>query len=183
MYSLKHIGGMAAVIILVFTFLKDTPIEAQSSKLAIAYTDSDAIVTSMPEYRVAQQTLQDAYQKSQQAVQNLTVGYQQKINTYQQQQAMLTTERRTAQEAELMQLQQEIQTMAAQQEQQLKDQELGLMIPIQEKVQVAINEIAVARGLDLIIRSPGLLYANDKTVTDITEELAIKLGISFEAPE
>ena len=174
---------MAAVIFLVFTFLKDTPIEAQSSKLAIAYTDSDAIVTSMPEYRVAQQTLQDAYQKSQQAVQNLTVGYQQKIDTYQQQQAMLTTERRTAQEAELMQLQQEIQTMAAQQEQQLKDQELSLMIPIQEKVQVAINEIAVARGLDLIIRSPGLLYANDKTVTDITEELAIKLGISFEAPE
>lgn len=174
---------MAAVIFLVFTFLKDTTIEAQSSKLAIAYTDSDAIVTSMPEYRVAQQTLQDAYQKSQQAVQNLTVGYQQKIDTYQQQQAMLTTERRTAQEAELMQLQQEIQTMAAQQEQQLKDQELSLMIPIQEKVQVAINEIAVARGLDLIIRSPGLLYANDKTVTDITEELAIKLGISFEAPE
>lgn len=174
---------MAAVIFLVFTFLKDTTIEAQSSKLAIAYTDSDAIVTSMPEYRVAQQTLQDAYQKSQQAVQNLTVGYQQKIDTYQQQQAMLTTERRTAQEAELMQLQQEIQTMAAQQEQQLKDQELSLMIPIQEKVQVAINEIAVARGLDLIIRSPGLLYANDKTVTDITEELAIKLGISFKAPE
>ena len=174
---------MAAVIFLVFTFLKDTPIEAQSSKLAIAYTDSDAIVTSMPEYRVAQQTLQDAYQKSQQAVQNLTVGYQQKINTYQQQQAMLTTERRTAQEAELMQLQQEIQTMAAQQEQQLKDQELSLMIPIQEKVQVAINEIAVARSLDLIIRSPSLLYANDKSVTDITEELAIKLGISFKAPE
>ena len=174
---------MAAVIFLVFTFLKDTTIEAQSSKLAIAYTDSDAIVTSMPEYRVAQQTLQDAYQKSQQAVQNLTVGYQQKIDTYQQQQAMLTTERRTAQEAELMQLQQEIQTMAAQQEQQLKDQELSLMIPIQEKVQVAINEIAVARSLDLIIRSPSLLYANDKSVTDITEELAIKLGISFKAPE
>jgi outer membrane protein len=137
----------------------------------------------MPEYRVAQQTLQGAYQKSQQAVQNMTVGYQQKVDTYQQQQAMLTPDRRTAQEAELMQLQQEIQTMAAQQEQQLKDQELSLMIPIQEKVQVAINEIAVARGLDLIIRSPGLLYANDKTVTDITEELAIKLGISFEAPE
>ncbi len=82
-----------------------------------------------------------------------------------------------------MQLQQEIQTMAAEQEQQLKDQERDLMIPIQGKVQVAINEIAVARGLDLIIRSPGLLYANDKTVTDITEELAIKLGISFTAPK
>lgn len=174
---------MAAVIFLVFTFLKDTPIEAQFSKLAVAYTDSDLVVTSMPEYRVAQQTLQGAYQKSQQAVQNMTVGYQQKVDTYQQQQAMLTPDRRTAQEAELMQLQQEIQTMAAQQEQQLKDQELDLMIPIQEKVQVAINEIAVARGLDLIIRSPGLLYANDKTVTDITEELAIKLGISFTAPK
>ncbi|HCQ00376.1 MAG TPA: hypothetical protein DIT99_06625, partial [Candidatus Latescibacteria bacterium] len=116
--------------------------------MAVAYTDSDLVVTSMPEYRVAQQTLQGAYQKSQQAVQNMTVGYQQKVDTYQQQQAMLTPDRRTAQEAELMQLQQEIQTMAAQQEQQLKDQELDLMIPIQEKVQVAINEIAVARGLD-----------------------------------
>jgi len=82
-----------------------------------------------------------------------------------------------------MQLQQEIQTMAAQQEQQLQDQQRELMIPIEKKVQDAINEIAVARGLDLIIRSPGLLYANDKTVTDITKELAIKLGISFEAPE
>ena len=106
MYSLKKIGGMAAVIFLVFTFLKDTPIEAQFSKLAVAYTDSDLVVTSMPEYRVAQQTLQGAYQKSQQAVQNMTVGYQQKVDTYQQQQAMLTPDRRTAQEAELMQLQQ-----------------------------------------------------------------------------
>ena len=64
---------MAAVIFLVFTFLKDTTIEAQYSKLAVAYTDSDAIVTSMPEYWVAQQTLQDNYQNSQQAVQNHTL--------------------------------------------------------------------------------------------------------------
>ena len=183
MYSLKHLGGAVVIFLIAFTFLKDTPIEAQSSKLSIGYTDTDVIIVALPEYRVAQQTLQAAYQTSQQTVQNITVDYQQKLEKYQQQQAMLSVERRAGRESELVQLQQEIQNMAAQQEQQLKNQEQKLISPIQEKVQVAINEIAAARGLDLVIRAPGLLYANDKTIQDITEELAVKLGLPITEPK
>ena len=178
MYSWKHMVGIAVVALLGYVFLRDTTIEAQSSRLAVAYTDTDVIIVAMPEYRVAQETLQKAYQKSQQAVQNMTADYQQKLGTYQQQQAMLSQDRRSARETELMQLQQNIQNMAARQEQQLQEQEVNLMNPIQEKVQVAIDEIATARGLDLVIRAPGLLYANEKTVVDITEELAKKLGVA-----
>lgn len=177
MQILKQVGGLAIVCAAAFMLMKDSTLEAQSSKLAIGYTDPDVIIAAMPEFRTAQQTLQQAYQQSQQAVQTLSVEYQQKLERYQQQQAMLSQERRTEREGELMKLQQDIQTMATRQEQQLKEREVDLMNPIQDKVMQALNEVAATRGLDLVIRAPGLLYANEKTVVDLTEDLAVKLGL------
>ena len=94
--------------------------------------------------------------------------YQDKLSRYQQQQSLLSQERRQEREAELMQIQQNIQQQAQQQDQQLAERESELMQPLLERVQTAINTVAEAKGLDVVLRSqvgtqPLLLYVNNQT--------------------
>ena len=68
----------------------------------------------------------------------------------------------------------------------LADREIELMKPIFDRVQTAIDEVAQAKGLDVVLRhrvgaQPVILYVNPDTVVDITLEVATKLGI--EIPE
>jgi len=64
----------------------------------------------------------------------------------------------------------------------VKDQELGqreteLMQPLLEKVQNAIDDVAQREGLDLVLRSPLVLYVNQETIQDITMAVAVELGL------
>lgn len=183
--------GIAVVVLLLFVLfaMPAGKVMAQSGAgLKIGYTDHELIIVNMPDYRTIQEQLQKEYQGSQSEIQTLAQDYQDKLEKYQKQQALLSPERRQEREQELVDLQSRIQQTAAEKEQALAEKEAELMRPLFERVQTAIDEVAEARGLDLVLRSqvgiqPVILYRNEKTVEDITEDVARKLGLDVDSNE
>ena len=68
-------------------------------------------------------------------------------------------------------------SQCAQLQQQLAQMEADLMNPLIEKVGNAVNAVAAEKGLDIVFKSPGLLYVNPTSVVDITADVARRLGI------
>ena len=159
---------------------------AQAQALKLGYTDHEMIIANMPQFRTVQDQLQKEYETSQKDLQTLAADYQDKLDKYQKQQALLSPERRQEREKELTDLQGQLQQNAQQKEQGLAKRQEEMLAPIYERVQKAIDEVAAARGLDLVIRSqvaggqPVILYRNEKSIVDITEDVARKLGLNVE---
>jgi outer membrane protein len=149
----------------------------QAQGLKIGFTDPEAVIVNLPDYAAVRQQLQNEYEAHQQALQVKAADFQDKLDKYQKQQALLSPESRAQRETELQQLQQEIQTEANQKDQLLASRENELMRPLLEKVQQAIDTVAKEKALDVVMRAPGLLYVNPATVVDITADVARKLGL------
>ena len=182
--TLKRVS--ACFTLLAVALLAGTVQRADAQALNVGYTDHEIILINMPEYQDVQEQLQSAFEGSQQELQTLYQDYQDKLSRYQQQQSLLSEDRRQEREQELMQLQQQLQEQQQQQQQQLAEQEGDLMQPLLQRVQTAINTVAEAQGLDVVLRSqvgtqPLLLYVNEETVQDITLLVAQEMGLDVDS--
>ena len=151
------------------------------AQLKVGYTDAQLVVAQMSEYRETLQQLQTLAESSQLEYQQLIQQYQEKLADYQKKQALLSDAARATREQELTTMQGEIQQFLANKEQELEQKEAQLMNPLLERVQNAINEVAAAQSLDLVLNaqaagSPVLLYADQSM--DITETVMASLGIA-----
>lgn len=171
---LKRISAGVAFMLLTVPALLST-VNAQS--LNLGYTDHEVIIFNLPEYQQVQQQLQQEYQGGQQEIQTLYQEYQESVSQYQRQQSLMTAEKRAEREQELIQEQQAIQEQAQAKDQELGQRETELMQPLLEKVQNAIDDVAQREGLDLVLRSPLVLYVNEETIQDITMAVAVELGL------
>ena len=149
---------------------------AQVASLQIGYTDPDRLLQAMPEYRQIYQTLQEESVVDQQAYQDMVQEFQTKLDRYQKQQALLSEERRAEREQELRTLQADIASAEQTVQQKLALREQELLSPLVERMQTAIDTVAEQKGLDLVVRSQTLLFANDKVI-DITLDVAQALGL------
>ncbi len=178
---LKRLFGIAALGLLMLPAF-----QASAQTLKVGYTDHELLIVNMPEYQQVQEQLKAEYEQSQGSLQTLYQGYQEKLDRYQKQQALLSEERRKERENELVQAQQEIQQKASESEQKLAEREGELLKPLFERVDTAIKTVAREKGLDIVLRSsvgpvqPIILYVNEKTVVDITPDVARKLGLKVD---
>ncbi|MEM1126954.1 MAG: OmpH family outer membrane protein [Bacteroidota bacterium] len=184
---LRSITRLTAVLLLLPVLAAVAP-QAQAQALKVGFTDHELLILNMNEYRSVQEQMQQAMQSSQSGLQEKYAQYQEMLDRYQKQQALLSPERRQEREQELLTLQNEIQAEAQQADQSLSERQAELMQPILERVQDAINEVAEAKGLDLVLRTqiniePVLLYVNPDTVEDITLDVAQRLGIDVSQAE
>ena len=182
---LKRVSAVYFALLFAVPLLGGFVQDAEAQALNIGYTDHEIIIINMPEYQSVQQELQAAFESSQQELQTLQQDLQESFERYQRQQSLLSEERRAEREQELMQMQQELQQQAQQQDQELAQRESELMQPLLQKVQTAINEVAAAKNLDIILRSqvgtqPLLLYVNEETIEDITLDVARNLGLDVD---
>lgn len=162
--------------------------EARAQALKVGYTDHEMIIAAMPDYAKIQGQLQQEYAGAQEALQSLAADFQSEVEKYQKQQPLLSAERRAEREAELQQRQQDLQEAAGRKDQELAEREAELMQPIFDRVQTAIDEVAKAKGLDVVLRhrvgaQPIILFVNQETVADISIEVAKKLGIDVDAAQ
>ena len=171
---LQRIVGIAALCLLVLP-----GVQAQAQNLNVGYTNPD-LVQAMPEYQQIYQQLQQESTGDQEAYQALVQEFQEKLERYQKQQALLSEERRAEREAELRQLQQDIQQAEVSVNQKLAQREQELLEPLLDKMQAAIDEVAQEKGLDLVLSQPAVLYVNKDRIVNITPDVASKLGISLE---
>ena len=158
---------------------------AHAQALSVGFTDHEIVLINMPQYQEVQQQLQTDFDANQQALEALYTDYQDKLERYQRQQSLLSEDRRQEREQELVQLQQQIQQEAQDQDQQLAARQAELMQPLLEQIQDAINEVADANGLDIVLRTrvgtePLLLFVNPETVQDITLDVARTLGLDVD---
>lgn len=182
----KRVTGILAGLLVAVVLMGGLADSAQAQALKVGYTDHEIIIVNLPAYQQVQQQLQQEYQTSQQNLQQQAQDLQEKMERYQKQQALLSAEVRTQREQELMQLQGQLQQAAQQKDQELAQREAELMQPLLERVQGAIDAVAERKGLDVVLRTqvgaqPLILYVNNKTVSDITADVARELGL--EVPE
>jgi outer membrane protein len=150
----------------------------------IGYTDYELIIVQMPEYRALQQTLQEQAQTDQQELAAAEQNIQQKFAEYQEQSGVLSPEARQTREEEIVQLQTELQQDQQRRLQALDRRQNELLQPLLGQLQEAINEVATARGLDLVLSSrvstePVILFAGEQSTVDVTAEVMSALGISM----
>ena len=157
-----------------------TQTDVSAQALKVGYADPEIIITYMPEYQGVQQQIAVEYRTSQDALQALAEDFQERVDRYQRQQPLLSAERQQEREAELAQLQAEIQNSAAAKDQELSARQDELMAPLLQKVQDAIDSISAEKGLDIVIRSPALLYVNPDKVININVDIAQALGIEID---
>lgn len=180
-----RLAGVAASLLILSLFGAAT---AGAQALRVGYTDHEVIIVNMPDYQQVQQQLQSEVQSGQAELQQLSQQLQEAFDRYQKQQALLSPEKKTEREQELMQMQQQLQQQAAQKDEQLAQREAELMQPLLERVQGAIDKVAQARNLDIVLRSqvgvqPVILYVNEDTIVNITMDVARELGLDVDEAE
>jgi len=154
-------------------------VQAQAQPLKVGYTNPD-LVQAMPEYQQIYQTLQQESTGDQEAYQAMVQEFQEKLDRYQKQQALLSEERRAEREQELRQLQQDIQQAEVSVNQKLAQREQELLEPLLAKMQTAIDAVAQEKGLDIVLSQPAVLYVNEDRIVNITPDVAAELGISLD---
>jgi outer membrane protein len=156
--------------------------EAQA-QTRIGYTDYELIIVQMPQYREVQQQLQQIATSDREALSGMEQEIQQKFADYQSQAGVLSGEARGQREEEIVQMQTNLQQEQQRRLQALGQKESELLQPLFDRLQGAIDEVATARNLSVVLATrassdPVLLFAGSDTV-DITPEVMSKLGISM----
>lgn len=163
------------------------PVQAQTTA-RIGFTDYELIIVQMPQYREVQTQLQAQAQKDQQELATMEQTIQEKFADYQSQSGVLSAEARQTREEEIVQLQTDLQQEQQTRLQALDRKQNELLQPLFNELQGAIDEVAEARGLSLVLSTrvstePVILYADEERTVDITTEVMSKLGISITQSE
>ncbi len=185
---LQRIFRIAALGLLLFSALSADAL-AQIAALKVGYTDHASLIAAMPLFQQAQQTLQAEARQDEEGLRAMYDEYQEKLSRYQKQQALLSAERRTEREQELLLLQQDIQNAEQMSQQKLGERQIELYEPIFKLVDDALQAVAKEKGLDIVLRSrigptePLILYVNEEKIIDITLDVAQKLGLDVSEAE
>lgn len=154
--------------------------QAAAQTLRVGYADPELIIQYMPEYQNIQRQIAQEVQSGQQALQALAEDFQERVARFEKQRPLLSPERQAEREQELAQLQSEIQSSAEAKDAEIAQKQEALMAPLLDRVQSVIDEVASEKSLDLVLRSPALLYVNESRISNINLDIAKRLGIEIE---
>ncbi len=149
----------------------------------IAYVDSERIYDNYPEFSTAQQSLDRIAQQWEEDLAERQDALDEMFQEYQARELLYTADSRLQKQNEIIAAEEELERLRVQYfgpEGQLFEQQEQVLRPIQEKVLIAIEEVAEAEGYDYVFDRGGdllFLYTNDNL--DITDFVLIELGIDI----
>ena len=149
----------------------------------IAYVDSDLIYDNYPEFSTAQQSLDRVAEQWEQDLAERQDRLDEMFQEYQARELLYTAESRQQKQNEIIAAEEELERLRRQYfgpEGQLFEQQEQILRPIQEKVLIAIEEVAEAEGYDYVFDRGGdfvFLFTNEKL--DITDLVLEELGIDI----
>ncbi|MCY4160077.1 MAG: OmpH family outer membrane protein [Bacteroidetes bacterium] len=155
-----------------------TPVIAQHK---IAYVDSERIYDNYPEFSTAQQSLDRIAQQWEQDLSERQNEVDEMFEEYQARELLYTAESRQQKQNEIIAAEEELERLRVQYfgpEGQLFQQQEQVLRPIQEKVLIAIEQVAEDEGYDYVFDRGGdfiFLYTNERL--DITDIVLEELGI------
>ncbi|GHE23189.1 hypothetical protein GCM10017764_01570 [Sphingobacterium griseoflavum] len=164
------------VFIMAFVALSVSAAVAQR----VAYVDSEYILRHIPEYVSAQKQLDDLSTNWQEEVDKQYGEIEKLYKAYQNDQVLLNDDMRKRREDEIVNKERQVKEFQRQKfgfEGDLYKERLRLVKPVQDRVAKAIQDVANAQGLDLILDKGSevtFLYANPKL--DKSNDIITKLG-------
>lgn len=168
-----------AVIILITAFGT-----ASAQKFKFGHTNSQSIIESMPETKLAKDELTALTDKHKKRFEEMQLEYQKKYTEIIENSQLvenspekwdeLTMEDK---QRELMGLQERLQSFEQSATDKINQRQVELFTPISEKLQKAIKDVAVEGGYTYIFDESTLLYFSTEQSIDVTAEIKKKLGI------
>jgi outer membrane protein len=157
-------------------------LNAQNFK--IGYTDIEAMLSQMPEYKTASAELETYQRKLEERFRIKNEYAQSKLQEYYDNERNLTMDQKKAKEEELMKLDEELKQFEKDAQLELQGKQENLLNPIREKILKAVEQVAAEMNYNYILNKSGgmmnVLYAPKED--DITSALAQKLGVTLTAP-
>ena len=151
----------------------------------IAYVDSEYIYSKYPEFATTQQTLNRMAEQWETDLEERQGEVNALFQEYQARELLYTRSERQDKREEIMQAEDDLERLRVQYfgpEGELFRQQEQILRPIQEKVLIAIEEVAEAEGYDYVFDKGGdfvFLFANERL--DISDDVLEELGIDVQA--
>ncbi|MBV2196155.1 MAG: OmpH family outer membrane protein [Flavobacterium sp.] len=166
---MKQLKTLAIAIVLFI----GTQVSAQSK---VAHIDVQALMTAMPEMKVAQdqmKKIQESYDKD---YKNMVTEYQTKLQKYEQESATAGDALNDTRSKEMQDMGNRIQQFQQTAQKELGQKEMDLIKPIMEKAQKAIQKVAKAKGVNYVLDATtgsGVLFAEGgiDLLADVKKEL------------
>ncbi len=176
---MKLLIKLSAVVFLLTVVMGTTT----AQKLKFGHTNSQTLIDEMPETKSAKTELEEMTKKYTSRFQEMQAEYQKKYTEIVENSQLadaspekwdeLTMEDK---QAELLALQQRLQTYEGSVQQKINARQMELLTPITEKVQKAIKDVAEAGEFIYIFDETTLLYFSKTQSIDVTEEIRKKLS-------
>ncbi|MCF6185018.1 MAG: OmpH family outer membrane protein [Bacteroidales bacterium] len=177
---MKKIIGLSVALI----FLSTAFSTVSAQKFKFGFTDSQKLVQEMPETKKAQEELKALTEKHTKRFQDMQAEYQKKYQDVVENSQLADAspekwDELTMQDkqAELMSLQQRMQSYEQSAQKSINDKQVELLTPITEKVQKAIKDVAEEGGYTFIFDKSTLLYISKTQSTDVTDAVKKKLMV------
>jgi outer membrane protein len=165
---MKQLKTLAIAIVLFI----GTQVSAQTK---VAHIDVQALMTSMPEMKTAQdqmKKIQETYDKD---YKNMVTEYQTKLQKYEQESATAGDALNETRTKEMQDMGNRIQQFQQTAQKELGQKEMDLIKPIMEKAQKAIQKVAKAKGVNYVLDATtgsGVLFAEGiDLLADVKKEL------------
>ena len=151
-------------------------------QLKIGYIDSDAIMDNLPDVQDARQKLDILIQEWQTELTKLETDWKTKYDDYEKRKLIMTDQTRSETEAALVQLETQIAQYCEKKfgtNGELFQKQDELMKPVQNKIFVALKEIAEQEDYDYVFDRSGdimILFAKEKydLTTQVLEKIKLK---------
>jgi outer membrane protein len=165
---MKQLKTLAIAIVLFI----GTQVSAQTK---VAHIDVQALMTSMPEMKTAQdqmKKIQETYDKD---YKNMVTEYQTKLQKYEQEVPTAGDALNETRSKEMQDMGNRIQQFQQTAQKELGQKEMDLVKPIMEKAQKAIQKVAKAKGVNYVLDATtgsGVLFAEGiDLLADVKKEL------------
>lgn len=153
----------------------------------VGYIDSEFIYSKFPEFASAQQTLDRVAQQMEQDIADMQREVEELFQEYEARELLYTRDERQRRREEIMRAEEDLERLRVQYfgpEGELYRQQEQVLRPIQEKILIAVEEVAQAEEYDYVFDKSGdllFLFATDRH--DLSEQVLEVLGIEVQPGE
>jgi len=147
-----------------------------SAQTKVAHIDVQALMTSMPDMKTAQDQLKKIQETYDKDYKNMVTEYQTKLQKYEQESATAGDALNETRSKEMQDMGARIQQFQQTAQKELGQKEMDLYKPIMEKAQKAIQKVAKEKGFNYVLDSTtgsGVLVADG---TDLLADVKKSLG-------
>lgn len=150
----------------------------------IAYVDSEYILSRLPEYATVQEQVDRMAAEWEAELRERQTAIDELFQAYQARELLYTNEERQRKQEEIIQAEDELERLRMQYfgpEGQLFSEQDRLLRPIQERILVAVEEVATADGYDYVFdKTSDYLFLFAREQYNLSDRVLEELGIDIE---